>query len=129
MKKVLTCIILLISLSCTDKSKAIDLANSTSETKLNCGEFLGFGQIVESSYTFCSIVPVVNEYTYKRGTWKFWDKKGTFVTEVEFSNKLETITGHGGCNYYVMLDTIVSSSIELSKEVKKSLENCNCHPN
>lgn len=129
MKRVLTYLLLLIGVSCTEISKAAESVIDTSEKRLNCGQYLGYGQLIESSYNFCSTVPIVIEYSYKTGKWKFWDKNDKFISEVEFSNKLETITDHGGCNYDVILDTIISSSNQLSSEMKKALETCICNLN
>lgn len=101
---------------------------------MNCSQFLVKGQFKNSKYTFCSIVPVENDYTYKSGEWKFWNLEGQLIAKGVYEPKTITIDGEGGCPYE-MIEGLMNKenwnfwdengkTIIPDKELLSGIENC-----
>ena len=57
------------------------------------------GKLIQHSYTFCSVVPQVIDYTYKTGTWTFYSPQKVKIAEGIFDVELVKIDDQGGCSY------------------------------
>ena len=98
------------------------------DIRLECGPFYRLGEQIDTTYTFCSIVPVEQNYSYRKGKWEFWLQEGEYLGEIEFGHALETIEGHGGCPYEIMVSSIISTSKKLDIDIMEQIERYKCKP-
>ncbi len=64
------------------------------------------GDIKTYTHTFCGIA--AKEYTdsYRTGMWKFFVNDSIKIAEGPYINTLITIDDHGGCPYFIYMDSI-----------------------
>lgn len=107
------------------------------EAEFRCGKFYASGNVVLSSYTFCSIIPIEVDYYYKKGKWTFWNQNNNKIAEGIFNNNLITKDGIGGCPYSFYNDKINLDKwkfwngrgevIKLENEEVSIFEDCNVY--
>jgi len=119
-------LILIVLSSCTHPTENKILSNWPKGADKRCKGLYANGETKKATYQFCSIIPYEKEYCYKLGTWKFWDKSGELIAEVQFENQEKTIRGHGGCDIKIIESFISRTSNEISPRYQEKIENCFC---
>ncbi len=113
-------LIILFSFSCIQEEKVYDY-------QYLCGDFYANGELGFHSYIFCSVVPIENDYFYKKGYWEFYDKKGGLIASSYFRPQKVTYPG-GGCPYDLIEVTVTSlknhSKIHNDSVILSKIENC-----
>ncbi|MDF1698759.1 MAG: hypothetical protein P1U56_23095 [Saprospiraceae bacterium] len=77
------------------------------DANLKCNDFYVQGEFKQGVHTFCGIIPIEIEYSYKVGYWKYWSLNGTLVAQGKYKLEKSIIDDRGGCSYEVMVGTIV----------------------
>lgn len=70
------------------------------------GEVYGKGEFKKARYTFCGVAPLVSEYEYKVGNWKFWNTDRKFISQGFFDIKRRTVRYSGGCSYEINVSEV-----------------------
>ena len=130
MRSILFAIITLLAVSCVNDENDI----RPKEANMMCDKFYAKGQKVFDTFTFCSTMPVVNEYSYRKGEWTYWNKEGNLIARGIFKTEIRKIDDHGGCTYEFKYGVIDKKSwqfwdgkgneIKASEELIRELNAC-----
>ena len=80
--------------------------NNRTFPDLSSDEIIALGKTNDTTYFWCSIAPVSDDYSYRIGKWEFLTKDSLKIAEGEYKFYQNWIWDKGGCPYEYLENSI-----------------------